>query len=743
MSILENVIDVAHRGLGGGGDDGGHGFGVHIQYNDLWLAMVYLAGIYIFGFMFERVLFCPALVGQIAAGIVLGPQVADIVPYTKAFVLLGEIGLVLLVIEAGVDIDVTTLKLIGKRGVIIATLGSILPIVIGIAIAYALGADTKAAIAAGASFGPTSLGIAMNILKTGKIINTPTGQLIVAAAIIDDMIALIILSQLGGLVGEITISGVLVPIVSALAFLIIGGYLALFILPDLLDRFIFAKKNMSENTHGKIALTIMLALVLGLMQAAHYTKASHLMGAFIAGLVFCTDHELHVTFVSQFKRVLQWLMRIFFASTIGFQVPVTQFGNGKVVWQGLLFTLALLGKLVVGFMVPNFTHEKKFTGNHLRDCLIVGCSMAAEGEFAFVIAAFAVDKDLIDKDLYSSIVLAILLSTIIAPFSLRFTITYFNKRAMAAVVSAEKEMTTRNGDEELTQEINAGTAVFYCINTTSHAAWGTLPALMHALFDLQLEVIDHRSWHTRFESTVINEVYVKGVVKKDANILDEMRKVNDLVKVALNQDEAVIVVSQWLPGIVGQINEGSVRGEIGLELTKEAQKNLDISEHQGKRESKLGKINETFAATTTSAPTRRKRVRIVSTPVGGGDMFVEGGEGGDLSGIFQPSAPVRNRRRRVKTMSTPISGDMWGDTTTVILGPDEVLVNILGDNDEKFPAKMTKATYKLLTTGEPMLLTKAQEDTQFTGQFLDGFVRGHGRRTRSISNISIDENNLP
>ena len=67
-----------------------------------------------------------------------------------------------------------------------------------------------------------------------------------------------------------------------------------------------------------------------------------------------------------------------------------------------------------------------------------------------MIAAFAVDKDLVSKDLYSSIVLAILLSTIIAPFSLRFTITYFNKRAMAAVVSAEKEMATRNDDEELT-----------------------------------------------------------------------------------------------------------------------------------------------------------------------------------------------------------------------------------------------------------------------------------------------------
>ena len=67
-----------------------------------------------------------------------------------------------------------------------------------------------------------------------------------------------------------------------------------------------------------------------------------------------------------------------------------------------------------------------------------------------MIAAFAVDKNLVDKDLYSSIVLAILLSTIIAPFSLRFTITYFNKRAMAAVVSAEKEISASAYDEELT-----------------------------------------------------------------------------------------------------------------------------------------------------------------------------------------------------------------------------------------------------------------------------------------------------
>ena len=209
------------------------------------------------------------------------------------------------------------------------------------------------------------------------------------------------------------------------------------------------------------------------MQATHAAEASHLMGSFLAGLVFCTDHELHVEFVSQFKRILQWLMRIFFASTIGFQVPIKNFGNGRIVWQGLVFTLSLLGKLGVGFLVPNFTQSNKFTGNHLRDCLIVGCSMAAEGEFAFVIAAFAVDKNIIDQDLYSSIVLAILLSTILAPFSLRFTISYFNKRALQEVEMAE-EMHKEGGNVEalLKSGILDGTVIFFCINTTSHAAWG-------------------------------------------------------------------------------------------------------------------------------------------------------------------------------------------------------------------------------------------------------------------------------
>ena len=148
------------------------------------------------------------------------------------------------------------------------------------------------------------------------------------------------------------------------------------------------------------------------MPATYYAKSSFLMGAFISGLVFCRrNHDVHMRFVSQSKRLLQWLMRIFFAASIGFQVPIKikDLINGKVIGIGIgvLFTLSLIGKLAVGLIVPNFNNTAKFHGLHLRDCLITGLSMAAEGEFAFVIAVFSRHQGLITVDLCASIVLAV------------------------------------------------------------------------------------------------------------------------------------------------------------------------------------------------------------------------------------------------------------------------------------------------------------------------------------------------
>jgi Kef-type K+ transport systems, membrane components len=135
-------------------------------------------------------------------------------------------------------------------------------------------------------------------------------------------------------------------------------------------------------------------------------------------------------------------MRIFFASTIGFQVPIKKFSDAGVIWKGFLFALSLLGKIMlVGFIVPNFSnHQKRYTGSHIHDCLIVGCSMAAEGEFAFVIATFGVNSGMVDEEIYASVVLAILISAVVSPFLLRFTIRYFDHPPKNDEFKEEDEM---------------------------------------------------------------------------------------------------------------------------------------------------------------------------------------------------------------------------------------------------------------------------------------------------------------
>jgi len=167
-------------------------------------------------------------------------------------------------------------------------------------------------------------------------------------------------------------------------------------------------------------------------------------------------------------------------------------------------------------MVPNFTQDRRFTGVHFRDCLMTGFSMAAEGEFAFVIAVFSVDAGLITKQLYSSIVLAVLISTIIPPFCLRFTINYYNKRAEKLVAeAAQAELDRLDGmtksEADLVEAIKKNSTFFLCIQTQSESTWGLMHKIMNAMQSLGLDVIDHRSWHPRgINTTLVNEIYCKG-----------------------------------------------------------------------------------------------------------------------------------------------------------------------------------------------------------------------------------------
>jgi Kef-type K+ transport system membrane component KefB len=465
----------------------------------LFFLSLYLAGDLLCGRII-RIL--PPLVGQIGMGMVWGPHGFNWIDtaFLAPLSILGEVGLVLLLCQAGLNMDIKVLQQVGPRAMVMALLGSILPTMIGTLLAYTVLLDGRttddnnitAALAVGCSFGPTSAGIALNVLQPCGVLATPLGQLIVAIAIIDDIIALVVLSQLKALTttnnDTVAVAAIVVPIGSALAWLFVGGGIALYVMPrllvpleqmeqSLLVMFDRSKQHKhkpdgiidndatttttTKNREQSLRMVHVVLLMVVLLPATYYSQSSHLLGSFLAGLSLC--HQRVPLFDDELRRIIDWLMRLFFGATIAFSIPLRLFRNGRVIANGAILCLALLGKVVIGPLLtpvlPNNNDDddddtrrrktddddhdhaddgdhpraaktvpvvrrrrRRWDRQHLRDCLIVGFSMAGEAEFALVVAAFGYSAGLVSESIYASTVLAILASTIISPCLLRITL---------------------------------------------------------------------------------------------------------------------------------------------------------------------------------------------------------------------------------------------------------------------------------------------------------------------------------
>ena len=236
-------------------DDGSSLHGTEEAFEEVYFLMCYMAILWVISKVFARI-GLPGLIGEIFVGIILGPNLIDFVPYHDALIVIGEIGVLLLVLEAGIDVDIGMLKVIGKPGVGVALLGSMTPLLIGAFIAYFIAQNTGSdrlitCISIGACLAPTSMGIALNVLRSGKCLNTPTGRLIIAAAILDDVIVLMLLSILEAL-GKNNFEwyDIVKPLVVSPILIIIFGVLSVKVVPPIL------KKIISEFT-GKITLSVL------------------------------------------------------------------------------------------------------------------------------------------------------------------------------------------------------------------------------------------------------------------------------------------------------------------------------------------------------------------------------------------------------------------------------------------------------------------------------------------------------
>jgi Kef-type K+ transport system membrane component KefB len=361
------------------------------SFNEMYSCITFLIAVWASGKVAN---FCkmPSLVGEIVVGVILGPNLLEFAPKTGALKMLGEIGLMLLVVEAGVDVDLEMLRTVGLRGMVVAIVGSIIPLGIGFAIgSVVMDLDVKGAFVVGASVAPTSMGIALNVLRGGGVLQTPVGQLIITAAVLDDIIALILLSEIEALENP-SAWGFIGPVVSAVVLLLFFGAFAIRVTPYLINSIV--KPRIPEHYRENVILGLVFAFTLVLAPLTKAAGSSHLLGCFFAGLCFCTDsHTIHHAWTKQVMTIMTWLLRLFFACTIGFEIPIKNFGNLVVIEYGMILFLAVVGKLVTGWLAP--------PPRTLENMLTISFAMAAWGEFAFIVVVYG--KDEVHPSCYRSI----------------------------------------------------------------------------------------------------------------------------------------------------------------------------------------------------------------------------------------------------------------------------------------------------------------------------------------------------
>mmetsp|Transcript_12653 Transcript_12653/g.25286 ORF Transcript_12653/g.25286 Transcript_12653/m.25286 type:complete len:951 (+) Transcript_12653:88-2940(+) len=401
---------------------------------------------------------------------------------------------------------------------------------LGLAIASDANMGIKSALAVGASFSPTSLGVAASALKQGKMLDTPVGQLIVSSCVVDDILALILLSMFQVLVEENPpIIAYFIPFISSLGFLLVLGGSAVTWLPKFIQNKIL---NKVPEQHRELTMfSIMTAMLLAYLPLLNYTKSSYLTGAFLAGATFSQIESAPHAFIKTTHQLMTWLLRVFFAASIGFQVPVKLFSDPYVIGWGFILYACVLAKFPLMFYVPQFEDVKEGASYNpfLRDRLITGLAMTCRGEFSFIIAAFALGQGLITAKIYAAIVWAVLLSCITSPFILLSLIKYFNKQQLE-YLKMTNPLKQKTGSDGMTP-------LYLHIKSTAPASWGQQDVFRNILNDLNLEVIDRRTnRHGRtLSAEVQTDLYVKD---KTMNIkfqkIAGQRRIKNALKAAMD-----------------------------------------------------------------------------------------------------------------------------------------------------------------------------------------------------------------
>jgi Kef-type K+ transport system membrane component KefB len=420
------------------------------QYAPMVLAGVLLTLVVIYiaskvGGELTRLLNLPPVLGELMAGVLVGVSALNLVVFpdsggtaatsnimnvlefigpltpeairaifgrqSEVISVLAELGVIVLLFEIGLESDIRELKKVGYQAAVVACVGVAVPFAAGTAGLMAVfHVATIPAIFSGAALTATSIGITSKVLSEIGQLKSLEGQIIVGAAVIDDILGIIVLAVVASLAktGEVDVRNVLYLIVSATVFLV-GAIL----LGQVFSKGFVAIANLLQTRGNLIVPALIFAFFMAFLANAIHLEA--ILGAFAAGLVLEeTDERIELD--EQIKPIADILVPIFFVTVgakldIGVLNPILAANREGLIIAAFLIVIAIAGKLVCGLAVVGQPGINRWA---------IGVGMIPRGEVGLVFASIGAASGALDKPLQAAIIIVVILTTFLAPPFLRW-----------------------------------------------------------------------------------------------------------------------------------------------------------------------------------------------------------------------------------------------------------------------------------------------------------------------------------
>jgi len=349
--------------------------------------------------LFERA-GLPGIAGEILAGILIGPSVLNWVAPNETMKALSDLGVLFLLFSIGLEVQLADLLRVGLLSTLVATLGEVAPFLAGWGILLAWGGTEHAALFMGAALVATSVGISASVLKRRDLLHHRASQIILAAAVIDDVLGLIVLAVVSSVArGRFNLAEIVVTAGLAATFVAVTAIWGTRVVSRIFPH--FHSRIRADEAQFDVAMVLLFSLAV----LAFYAGVAAIVGAFLAGLALADNADSRVRHLT---RGVTELLVPFFLAGIGLSFDVGIFRSRSTVLMSLVILIAAVATKVIGCGLATLS-------NGWQTSLRVGVGMIPRGEVAMVAAQLGLSMLILSPAVYSVIVFVVVASALLTP----------------------------------------------------------------------------------------------------------------------------------------------------------------------------------------------------------------------------------------------------------------------------------------------------------------------------------------